>query len=420
MLRVLVAGMIACLAFVSGGHPAEARDRQAVIGTGSVEANGTTLTIDVSKAKGAYKGIRVRAKQGPIDFTGIRIVYEDDTFHLIEKQFQLKRGEQTKILDPVRNDRFVDTVVLSTKGPASAMEVEVIGVQSRDGARRERPRAPVEVAVPAPAAPAAPAQPGAAPQPPAQAAPPPPPPKAVFADPATIAEGRDVMFGYGTAALSIDKQVIPVGAQTGKFHALRLKVTGSDLFITRLEVRYFDDTIDVMTLDALVKANQRTKWLKINGDRFIKEIEVSYRAKSGSKSQARVEVIGQYSEGWLAQNGEGRKYNDGWVLLGSQTAGSIGFDKDVISVGKNEGGFSKLRLKVKDRSITLREIRVAYFNGPDETIKTNERLDPDQVAGPWDLKVGNAPIKEIVAVYRRRMIFGKGQGSAVVEFWGQH
>ena len=40
------------------------------------------------------------------------------------------------------------------------------------------------------------------------------------------------------------------------------------------------------------------------------------------------------------------------------TAGFIGFEKDVIPVGKNEGGFRQIRLKVRDRSITLREIRV--------------------------------------------------------------
>lgn len=416
MFRSAVAAVCAAILVLGSTLSAEARSRQVKMGASPLEAGGSSATIEVSSAKGAFNGIRIRAAKGPIAFTGVRIVYSDDSFHLIEKNFQLKTGEQTKILDQGKDDKFVDRVIVSYQGADSPMEVEAFGIQSRNGARKQRPK-PAAVAAPSPsAAPAAPPAGGVA----AAPVPPPPKPKPIIADPATIAEGRDVMFGYQTVGFGVEREKITISPDTGKFHAIRLKVRGSDIHIKELAISYADGSSETLTIDAAVKAEQKTKWFKVNDKAFIKEIELAYKPRPGFKGQARVEVVGQFSDGWLAAGGEGRQFNDGWVLLGSQTAGAIGFDKDVVTIGKNEGGFKKIRLKVRDRSITLREIRVAYLEGPDDVIKTNDRVDPDQIAGPWDLKPGQPAIKEIVAVYRRRMIFGKGQGTAVVEFWGQH
>ena len=76
--------------------------------------------------------------------------------------------------------------------------------------------------------------------------------------------------------------------------------------------------------------------------------------------EARVEVFGEYADGWLGPNGEGNKYNNGWVLLGTDTAGSIGFDKVKIPVGKNEGGFKQIKVSVKDRDVTMTNLAVVY------------------------------------------------------------
>lgn len=97
--------------------------------------------------------------------------------------------------------------------------------------------------------------------------------------------------------------------------------------------------------------NSRTNWIDLKGDRFIKEIQLVYRSEPSFRGQARIEVFGKYAPGWLGPQGEGRKYNQGWVLLGAQTAGFVGFDKDVIPVGANEGGFKRIRVTVRDRAI---------------------------------------------------------------------
>jgi hypothetical protein len=151
-----------------------------------------------------------------------------------------------------------------------------------------------------------------------------------------------------------------------------------------------------------------------------------YRSRPSLKGQARVEITGQYAKDWLGAEGEGRKYNEGWVLLGAQTAGFTGFDRDTITVGENEGGFSRLRIAAKDRAITLKEVRVKFLSGPDEVFTMHERVDPGKPYGPLEFKGGRAPIKVIEAKYRSRFDILKGLRMAldgkpaVVEIWGQH
>lgn len=397
---------------------AEARDRLVLLATQSLEPGAKSATIDVSKAPGAYRAVRVRAKSGPVTISGLRIVYNDDSFHTIDKTFTLNSKEQTKLLDEQAASKFVDTVAV-TYGDTAANQpivVEIYGLQDRQGSSLKRSKSAAAAAANAPNVPATtPATTGTI----AAATPPPVKPKPIFADPAKITEGRDVMFGYQTVALNVEREKMKVDAEVGKFQAIRLKAN-ADVHVVELRISYADGKDDVLAIDAPIKANQKSKWYAVNDQEFIKEIELVYRAKPTAKGQARVEVVGQYADKWLAPEGDGRKYNKGWVLLGAQTAGAIGFDRDVISVGKNEGGFSQIQLKVRDRSITLREVRIVYFDGPPEIIRTNDRIDPDQLAGPWTLKSGKPAIKEIVAEYRRRILIGKGQGAAVVEFWGQH
>ncbi len=51
------------------------------------------------------------------------------------------------------------------------------------------------------------------------------------------------------------------------------------------------------------------------------------------------------------------------MLLGAQTAGFIGFDKDIIPVGSNEGGIPSPPRDGPRRAITLNEVKVVYTDG---------------------------------------------------------
>ena len=228
----------------------------------------------------------------------------------------------------------------------------------------------------------------------------------------------------GQSFEAFDHDVIQVGNEIGKFDRMRLRVLDNDIHINEMKIVYSNEETDTLAVDADIPKNSRTNWIDLKGDRFIKEVQFTYRSKPDFKGQARIEVFGQYAQGWVGAQGEGRKYNDGWVLLGAQTAGFVGFDKDVIPIGRNEGGFRKLRVTVRDRAVTLNELRVVYADGSDEVISVRARIDAGASFGPIDLNSETRkPIDHIEGKYRSRLFSPEGKAASspsIIEIWAQH
>ncbi len=389
---------------------AQARDRWVLVGTRDVDLAKGSDSIDVSEARGSFRGIRVEAKRQPVDLTKVKVIFGDGSAHDEDRLIHLLKGERSKPIGLSETDRFLERVDVTyqvNQGAGSPVRIEVWALQTDQGRRARRDGEPAAAAAATPQA--------------AERT------KPSDAKPDERSKGGDVMFGYRDVGFGMDQDTIRVGSENGKFSRLRLRVLKNDVFVNSMKVVYNDGTSDDIVLNAQVKQGARSQWYDVKATEFIREIHLLYRSRPNFSGQARVEVSGQYAPDWLAASGEGRKFNEGWVMLGAQSAGmfgvssikAFGFDRDVIPVGANEGGFKKIRVKVRNRSITLKELRVVYYDGPDTVIDRRTRVDPDQVEGPWTIDA-NKPIKQIVASYRGRIVWGKGSGVPVVEVWGQH
>lgn len=403
--RLVVAGV--AIAALSMGSVAQAQDNWVLLGSKSVSGSGSGDSIDVSGAKGNFKAVRLIAKQGGLDIENVEVVYSGAAAHNERRPINLNQGDRTRPIDARDAARFVDRVNLSYRGRGAPAVIEVYGLQGDSRAVR---------AAAAAAAPAAAPVTGNVPAAPTKAEP-------VKAQPGQQIDNGDVLFGTQTVGFGVDRDVIRVGAEIGKFDKVRLRVLDNDIHIRTMKVVYANGESEEIAYNADVKKESRTRWLDLKGDRFIKEIQLVYNSRPNFKGRAYVEVYGQYAEGWLGPQGEGKKYNQGFVLLGAQTAGFTIDRNDRIQVGKNEGGFRKIRVNVKDEAITLFEVRVVYGNGEVDIIPANRtRVDAGGTYGPIDLKGGSRIVTEIRPTYRTR-IFQQGgvaRGRAVVEFWGQH
>jgi hypothetical protein len=236
------------------------------------------------------------------------------------------------------------------------------------------------------------------------------------------ASNGEVLFGVQDVGFLVDRDVIRVGSEIGKFDRIRLRVLRNEIYVTELKAIFADGTTETLLSDAKIGADRKTDWIALKHDGFIKEIQLVYRSKPDFKGQARVEVFGEYKPGWLGPNGEGRKYNDGWVLLGTDTAGSVGFDQVRIPVGQNDGGFKQLRVSVKDRDITMTKLSVVYADGAKDAIETNRiKVAADGTFGPVDLKK-DATVKEIEATWRSRALATskRDRAYATVQVWAKH
>ncbi|MFN0217692.1 MAG: DUF2541 domain-containing protein [Hyphomicrobium sp.] len=389
-----------------------------VISEQDVDLSLDTYSIDVTSAKGGYKGIRVRNARGYLfDLSRVQVVYSDGSSHNEDRQIDMYQGERSRPINETGESRFIDKVNITQVPGRGRGRLQVLGIQDREGRRMDRSgrggsdgdyssrpsREPSSGTSDIPVRP-------------------------TTNDPTTTTpgqqtEGGDVLFGAQYVGFGVDRDVIKVGNEIGKFDRIRLRVLDNDIFINELKVVYANDEVDSLAVNAEIPKNSRTSWIDLKGDRFIKEIQLNYRSRPSFSGQARIEVLGQYAPGWLGPQGEGRKYNQGWVLLGAQTADFVGFDKDIIQIGRNEGGFRKLRVTVRERAITLNELKIIYAGGEDETLSIRQRVDAGTTFGPVDLqREGRRGIDRIEAKYRSRIFdtSARGRGSAIVEIWGQH
>ncbi len=232
----------------------------------------------------------------------------------------------------------------------------------------------------------------------------------------------EVLFGSQTVNFLVDRDIIRVGPEIGKFDRLRFRVLGNDIYVSSLDVVYDDGMSETLLTNTRINRNRKTSWMDLRPRSFIKEVRLVYRAKPSLNRTARVEVFGEYSDGWLGPDGEGRKYNNGWVLLGTDTAGMVGYDKVTIKVGKNDGGYKKLRVSVKDRDITLKYLTVIYADGEkDELANRRRRVNADSDFGPLELKKEDI-IAEIRGGWRSRTFSTskRRRAYATVQIWGKH
>jgi hypothetical protein len=411
MFRRLVIAGYALMAF-GMTTAAQAQDTWVLLGSKSINTSGKANddSIDVSGAKGNYKAVRLVNKQGGIEINNVEVVYAGAASHNERRPINLNANDRTRPIDQRDSGRFIDRVNLSFKPNTATAPaiVEVYGLQSAEGSRASRAGGATVAA-----APAAPAPIAAAPDKKGPAA----------LKPGDQTASGDVLFGTQTVGFGVDRDVVRVGAEVGKFDKIRLRVLDNDIFIRSMKVVYANGESEEVAYNADVKKDSRTRWIALKGDRFIKEIQLIYNSRPNFKGRAYVEVYGEYAEGWLGPQGEGKKYNQGFVLLGGQTAGFTIDRNDKIVIGKNEGGFRKIRVNVRDEAVTLFEVRVVYGNGEVDIIPANRtRVDAGGTYGPIDLKGGSRIISEIRPTYRTR-IFQQGgiaRGRAVVEFWGQH
>ena len=406
MLRRLV---LAALAVVASAAMAVAQaqgagEKWVRVAAQAIDLSKGNATIDVSNAKGSFKALRLESRRGDVVVTNVDVKYAGGAAHEERRRINLLEGDRTRAINP-GDERFVNVVTLSYESNASTTRptlIEIWGLQSAAGEKASR-SAPSAVSGPVQTTPTS-AEPSTA-------------------KPGQLVGAGEVLFGAQRVGFGIDRDVIQVGPEIGLFDRIRLRVLENDISLKEMTVVYANGEKDVLAINATVKRDSRTQWFSLKGDRFIKEIQFTYASRPNFRGLARVEVSGEYAEGWLGPQGKGRNYNKGWVLLGAQTAGFLGFDNDLVPVGRNEGGFKRIRVNVRDRAITLDQIRVIYASGAEFVVPVaRQKIEAGGEYGPIELKDGSRGIKEIRMRYRSRFIdrAAAGKGAAIVEVWGQH
>jgi len=378
------------------------------IGTRSVDLKKEEDRIDVGVGRGRFKALMLVGVDRLIDIDRVTVVTDGAAPRIEKRRLKLQKGQRSRPIQLGRDGQSVNHVDLSYRlhlGAAGPANVELWGV-------RVAPAAPA-VASPEPTS----RRPAAA-----------GPTAAAAAAPEAEADGASgVLFGVHEVATAADEDVFKLGRQYGRFARLQLRALGGTVELKELRVTYTGGEPDVLAVNGELGANERTPWLELKGDRFIREIAFVYLDKS-RRSKARLEIWGEYAESWFQPDsgtGAFATANNGWLYLGGQSPlfvsirRGLGFETDVVSVARNRG-FRSLRLDVKNRAITLNQIKVIYTDESSDVFGERQRVAGGSSFGPVDLKSGR-PVKQIEISHRSRIFDSQAEGSgyAFVEFWAK-
>lgn len=102
-----------------------------------------------------------------------------------------------------------------------------------------------------------------------------------------------------------------------------------------------------------------------------------------------------------------------WEQLGCQKVG-FAVDRDVIRVGRAEGRFKAIRVKVAGNKVHMMDLKVIYADGQPDDIQVRDEIRAGGQTRPLDLKGNRRAIREIQMVYRSQPGF-KGQATVCVE-----
>jgi hypothetical protein len=105
-----------------------------------------------------------------------------------------------------------------------------------------------------------------------------------------------------------------------------------------------------------------------------------------------------------------------WEKLGSRKV-NMGADHDEILVTAYAGFFTKIKFKVLDAPILLRNVKIVFGNGESRNVKVNKKFTAGMESRVIDLPGNTRIIKKIVMNYTA---VAKHKGKATFVVWGRH
>lgn len=212
----------------------------------------------------------------------------------------------------------------------------------------------------------------------------------------------EVQLGVANYEFKLQQDVINVGGTAGMFQSLRLEVRGSDVEVFDLRVIYGNGEPDTIKVRQVFKAGSSSRPIALTGgNRFIKQIVVTYRATASAK------IV------FLGTPSNAKPSPAGWDRLGCKEV-SFGVDHDTVKVGRKDGSFTAIRLKVRKAPIEMFALRVTFGNGQSQDIKVRSVIKDGGETRDIDLTGGMRGIDRVDMLYKSIPTF-KGRAEVCVD-----
>jgi hypothetical protein len=205
------------------------------------------------------------------------------------------------------------------------------------------------------------------------------------------AAARDVPIGSITFEAQPEREVINVGGREGEFRGFRFEVRQSDVEVLDLRIVYGNGQTEDVRVRQLFRAGSSSRVIELGAPRrALKQIIVSFVPKG----PARIMFVGVDDMG----GGSGGTGGD-WTRLGCKDVRFL-IDRDTVRVGRAEGRFSAIRLKVRRAPVEVLSLRVTFGNGTRMDVPVREVIPAGGNSRIIDLPGNNRGIDRIEMIYR--------------------
>jgi hypothetical protein len=206
------------------------------------------------------------------------------------------------------------------------------------------------------------------------------------------ADAREVPIGSITHEARPEREVINVGGREGEFRGFRFEVRQSDVEVLDLRIVYGNGQTEDVRIRQTIRAGSSSRVIELGSPRrALRQIIVNFVPRG----PARIVFFGVQGSGGGSGGGGGGE----WTRLGCKDVRFL-IDRDTIRVGRQEGRFSALRLKVRRAPVEMFSLRVTFGNGSRIDVPVREFIPPGGGSRPIDLPGINRGIDRIEMLYR--------------------
>jgi hypothetical protein len=215
-----------------------------------------------------------------------------------------------------------------------------------------------------------------------------------MAIPVGPAAAREVPIGSITYDAQPEREVINVGGREGEFRGFRFEVRQSDVEVLDLRIVYGNGQTEDVRVRQLFRAGSSSRVIELGSPRrALRQVIINFLPRG----PARIVFFGVtgYGGGGGGTGGGGGE----WVRLGCKDVRFL-IDRDTLKVGRQEGRFSALRIKVRKAPVEIFSLRVTFGNGSRMDVPVREMIPPGGNSRPIDLPGNNRGIDRIEMIYR--------------------
>ncbi|MGH9756090.1 MAG: hypothetical protein ACREA2_25185 [Blastocatellia bacterium] len=204
---------------------------------------------------------------------------------------------------------------------------------------------------------------------------------------------RWVFLGQTTVDGFRDYDRITIGRDEGRFESIQLRVAGAPVEFQRVVVRYANGASEEVEFRDYIPAGGQTRAIDLRGHhgRAISSVDFIYsRARWRSGARPRVSLFGEKFD---PRPGP-------WVFLGQTTVDGFR-DYDRITVGRDEGRFQSIQLRVAGAPVEFQRVVVRYANGASEEVEFRDYIPAGGYTRAIDLRGYERTINSVDFIYSK-------------------